>query len=222
MGSEIWNPDYLIHVANAIAVAAFLARDVLLLRSLLVVGGVVVIGYYFSRSPPLWEAMGWSAIYMVIHIVWIWRILLERRPVVLNDEERALHKLTFQTIDDRKFSKILALGKWHDGRPGDSIFLQGEPVTEVAVAISGKVGAYLDGQRVGNMENGLIMGTATVISTGIAPCDALVEDNSRYISWVATTVDEMLAKDTDLRASIQDIVNVDLALKIRQLTDLQR
>lgn len=212
-----FDPDYLIHIANVILLAAFVVRDILLLRILFVTGSFFALGFYFLLSPPLWSAIGWTAVYVVIHAFWIWRILLERRPVVLNPDEQRLHDLVFGTLDPRKFLTLVSLGEWRDGKPGDYIFRHGDPVSEVAMHISGAVSMRLGGTELAVLRPGQMIGTAAVIISDTAPCDAVITEPCRYIALSQPIVQELLAKDPKLRDQFRVIVNKDLSAKIVQL-----
>ncbi len=215
-----FDPDYLIHIANVILLAAFVVRDILLLRILFVTGSFFALGFYFLLSPPLWSAIGWTSLYILIHAFWIWRILLERRPVVLNAEEQRLHDLVFGTLNPRKFLTLVSLGEWRDGKPGDYIFRQGDPVSEIAMHVSGAVSMRLDGTELGVLRPGQMIGTSTVIISGIAPCDAVITEPCRYLALSHPAIQELLAKDPELRNQIHVIVNQDLSKKILQLMSL--
>ena len=210
-------PDYLIHIANVILLAAFVVRDILLLRILFVTGSFFALGFYFLLSPPLWSAIGWTSLYIVIHAFWICRILWERRPVVLNRDEQRLHDLVFGTLDLRKFATLVSLGEWRDGKPGDYIFRQGDQVSEVAIHVSGAVSMRTDGTQLGLLRPGQMIGTALIITSGVAPCDAVIEEPCRYIALPQPIVQEFLAKDPELRDQLRVIVNQDLSAKLLQM-----
>lgn len=106
------NPNYPINIANLLILAAFAVRDVLLLRSLFLAGSVFALGFYYLQSPPLWDAIGWTVVYCVIHAYCIVRIIMERRPVVLTPDEETLYRLAFRSLDKQKFARSQA---WDDG-----------------------------------------------------------------------------------------------------------
>ena len=213
---KILDPNNLIHVANVILLFAFAVRDVLLLRILFVIGSIAALGFYFFLSPPLWSAIGWTCVYIAIHTYWIVRIYLERRPVVLMAEEEKLYELAFSKMDRRKFLTLVSLGRWQDGETDQKLFQQGEKVTKVCVLISGKVSGSLDGNHIAEMNPGQLVGTAAVI-TGSAPCDAIISESCRYITWDVATVDALRARDPELDSQLSDMINIDLAKKIKQL-----
>jgi hypothetical protein len=209
--------DYLLHIANLILLIAFAVRDVLFLRILFVIGSIFALGFYFQQVPPLWSAVGWTALYIGIHAYWISRILLERRPVQLSADEEALYRLSFSSIDKRKFALLANLGEWRNGQPGQRIFKKGEMITEIIVPISGKINASLDGEELASLGPGQCVGTGVMVMEGTAPCDAFFDQHARYIAWPVFAVRDILAKDPELRVQIQAIVNKDLATKLDQI-----
>lgn len=56
--------------------------------------------------------MGWNMIFVAINIYWIKRLMFERRPVTINDDERRLYKLAFRKMKERHALKLFRLGVW--------------------------------------------------------------------------------------------------------------
>jgi hypothetical protein len=212
------NPDYLINIANLILLAAFAVRDVLLLRSLFLVGSVIALGFYYLQSPPLWSAIGWTVVYCVIHAYWIVRIMMERRPVVLTPDEEALYRLAFRSLDRRKFARLAGLGRWRNAEKDQELSKEGERADEIMALISGKIAARVSDQTIGNLGPGELVGTAGVLLNGIQQSDFVVETPCRYIAWPLAEVQQFLEKDPDLRAQIRNIMSEDLATKIHKMT----
>ena len=210
--------DYLIHIANILFMVGFAVRDVLLLRIIFVSGSFFAAGFYLQQDPPLLSSMGWTIIYVSIHAYWIWRILRERRPVVLRPEEETLYQLVFSSLKKQKFVLLSNMGEWHDGQPGERIFAEGETVSDIIVPISGQVSAWSNGEKVGSLGPGKMVGTGVVLMDGIAPCDFIFDTPTRYIAWPVRTMREFLARDIELRSQIREIMNRDLAAKLGELT----
>jgi hypothetical protein len=215
---HIFNPDYLIDIANVLILVAFIVRDVLLLRLLFLIGSVFAIGFYFLQSPPQWHPIAWTVLYCAIHGYWIVRILIERRPVVLTPDEETLYGLAFGSLDRRKFARLAGFGRWRDADRGQTLSKQGERVNEVLALISGTIAARVGNKTVGIMEPGHIVGTAGVLYNNIQLCDLVVETPGRYIAWPLAEVQQFLEKDPELRSQVRDIVNTDLATKIHAIT----
>lgn len=214
---NLFNPNYLIHVANLLLLAAFAVRDVLLLRSLFVAGSLCALGFYYYQSPPLWSAIAWTVLYVVIHSYWIVRIISERRPIVLTPDEENLYRLAFGSLDRRKFARLVGLGEWRDAEEGQQLLSAGESLREVYALTSGRVAARLGNDSVGSVNAGQLVGTAGVLIDGTAPCDFVVEAPGRYIALPLAEVQAFLDKDPELRSQIRQIVSTDLAEKLLEL-----
>lgn len=212
-----FSPDYLIHGANLILLAAFVVRDMLLLRILFVTGSFVALGAYFLLSPPLWSAIGWTCVYILIHSYWIYRILMERRPVVLNADEQKLHDLAFASLDPRKFAALLSFGEWRDIGQGEYFCREGDQVSGIAIPISGVISMWMGDTQLSLLRPGQLIGTAVTLTSGVAPCDAVVEKPCRYIVFSHPQVHEFLAKDPELRDQLHSIANQDLSAKVLEL-----
>ena len=191
-------------------------RGVLLLRSLFVVGSLLALGFYYCQSPPLWSAITWTVLYIVIHSYWIVRIMLERRPVVLTPDEEALYRLAFGSLDRRKFVRLAGLGQWRDAEKDQQLWRAGEPISEVYAFTSGSVAARMDDRSIGSVRPGQLVGTTGVLIGGRSHCDMVVEAPGRYIAWPLAEVQEFLDKDPELRSQIKSIINEDLTAKILQ------
>ena len=214
---KILDPNNLIHVANVILLFAFAVRDVFLLRILFIIGSIAALGFYFYLSPPLWSAIGWTCVYIAIHAYWIVRIYLERRPVILAPEEEKLYELAFSRFDRRKFLTLVSLGRWQDGKTDQILAQKGEKVAEVCVLISGKVKGMMGEKQIGEIPPGQIVGSAALILGGAIPCDLIISEPCRYIAWDVAIVEALRTRDPELDSQLSDIVNIDLAKKIKQL-----
>ena len=211
---KLFNPDYLIHIANVLLLVAFAVRDVLLLRSLFEAGSLFALGFYYYQSPPLWSAIAWTALYVAIHTYWIVRIILERRPVVLTPDEETLYQLAFGSLDRRKFARLAGLGEWRDAEKGQQLLRAGEQLREVYALTSGSVVVRLGDQFIGSVEPGQLVGTAGVLIDGVAPCDFVVEAPGRYLALPLADVQAFLDKDPELRSQIRQIISAELAEKL--------
>ena len=217
-----FNPNYLIHVANVLLLGAFAVRDVLLLRTLFLVGSFFAIGYYYLQTPPLWDALAWTVLYCLIHGYWIVRIWLERRPVNLTPDEQALYQLCFGLIDERKFARFVGFGTWHDAQPGETLSKAGEPVDRIIALVSGTISASVDGRRFGELGPGSLVGTTSEILNELKECDFVAEAPTRYVTWPIEEVRKFLEKDPEFRAQVRAIVSKDLAKKLHEVARLRQ
>jgi hypothetical protein len=68
--------------ANVLYVFAYFVRSTLWLRALSLGGTSCLIAYFLSLPEPLMQPVYWNALYVVINVAWICRLLLgESRPL---------------------------------------------------------------------------------------------------------------------------------------------
>src|SRR6516164_5723253 len=87
---QIFGLDFWITSANLLYLASYSVRDILWLRILTIVAGVLLIPYYYLQSKPLWIAISWNLVFVGINLFWVARLLLERRSVQLTEDEQRL------------------------------------------------------------------------------------------------------------------------------------
>ena len=104
-----FNFELLIHAANVLYMFAFMVRDILWLRLLTVVAATCLIPYFYFRPEPLMAPIYWNLAFTALNIFWIVRLLLERRPVKLSEEEQRLCELVFRTMRPREMPATVRL-----------------------------------------------------------------------------------------------------------------
>jgi hypothetical protein len=61
-----------------------------------VVGAFCLLPYFYLQPEPLMTPMYWNLVFTALNLSWIVRLLLERRPVKLSEEEKQLCELVFR------------------------------------------------------------------------------------------------------------------------------
>ena len=79
------------HATFALTAFSFYVRDILLLRSLSIVAGLVGVPYYFFvAGGPNWLVIFWLFVFMLINGIRIVHLLIERKRVSFSEAEREL------------------------------------------------------------------------------------------------------------------------------------
>ena len=148
----------LINLSNIVFLVAFSVRDVLKLRILAIVGEGLTLPYYYFQHEKLWPPILWGAAFMIVNATRIVAIALERRPVVLSDQEEKLYRVAFSSIDKREFLKLVSLARWVDCSPGEVILEKGQHISEAIVVIAGDLEAILSGNSRMALRPGQLIG----------------------------------------------------------------
>jgi hypothetical protein len=77
--------------------------------------------YFLSQPETLWPPVLWAAVFTAINLYQILRIYLERRPVVLSEDEQKLYDMGFQSLRPREFVSLVLAGEWKNAAAGDKV-----------------------------------------------------------------------------------------------------
>jgi hypothetical protein len=82
--------DILVHIGAFLFLLAYLVRDQILLRGLIILGTVFYIVYYFFMETPLWSALLWNSSFVVINLIMIGVIYSDRASFVMSEREKKI------------------------------------------------------------------------------------------------------------------------------------
>jgi Popeye-like protein len=209
--------DYLVHFSNILLLVAYSVRDILWLRWFAVAAALTNIPYFLLQPDVLWPPVMWALVFTAINLFQIARIYMERRPVVLSPDERRLYDMGFQALRPREFISLVLAGEWKDGAAGDRLLTDGQPVGAICIAISGMLEVRRRGARLGALGPGHLIGNAMVLTGAVSSVDAVFTEPGRYMSWPLASLRTFADKRPELRVTLQQLVNRDLAGKIERL-----
>jgi hypothetical protein len=206
---------YLIHVANVLYLLSYLVKDILWLRLLTVLGGLVLLAYFVLQPNPAWTAAAWNTLFFFINIWQIRLLLLERRPVHLRPEEQHLYQLSFRRLTLREFAKVLALGKWQEVAAGTRLVHRDEDLDRVMVIASGRVRIELEGAPVRELPAGCFIGEMSFLTGKRPNADVVTIEATRVVAFPRETLRALLSDNVELRAAVQSAIGEDLIAKLR-------
>jgi CRP-like cAMP-binding protein len=209
--------DYLVHFSNVLLLVAYSVRDILWLRWFAVAAALTNIPYFLVQGTVLWPPVLWALVFTAINLYQIARIYLERRPVVLSEDEQKLYDLGFHGVRPRDFVSLSLVGEWKSAGAGEKVVTEGEPVSYVCIPITGSAEARRRGERIGTLRPGQIIGTTLAFTGNPSPVDVTFTEPARYMRWSLPSLRRFIDKRPDLRVTLQGLVNRDLAGKVERL-----
>jgi CRP-like cAMP-binding protein len=108
-------------------------------------------------------------------------------------------------------------GEWRDAAVGQKLLTEGQAAAEVSIPIAGTVEVRRHGERVGTLAPGQLIGTGLVLTGNPSPVDAAFSAPARYFAWPVNTLRTFLDKRPDLRTTLLQLANRDLAEKVERL-----
>jgi Popeye-like protein len=212
--------DYLVHLSNILLLVSYSVRDILWLRWFAVGAALINIPYFLLQGTVLWPPVLWALVFTAINLFQITRIYLERRPVVLSADERKLYELGFQSLRPREFVALALIGEWKSAAPGERLVKEGEPVPGVCISITGSAEVRKQGDRIATLGPGHIIGTALALTGAPSPVEIVFSEPARYMRWALADLRSFMDKRPELRMTLQQLVNRDLAGKLEKLLSL--
>lgn len=207
--------ENLIHVANVLYLFSYSMRDILWLRILTIAAACFVFPYFYFQPEPLYAPIFWNLIFVALNLFWIIRLLLERRPVELTDDEQQLCQIAFRTLTPREMKKILKLSSWENAESGECFVSRDKPLEKLILIYSGAADVELDGSKVDTLQAGQFIGELSYFTDDVAAADVVATEATRYVSWPKDRLKSFLDDNSDLRAAFQIILGSVLAKRLK-------
>lgn len=206
--------DYLIHSANVIYIFSYLVRDILWLRTLIVVAISCVIPYYYFQPTPLMAPVYWNLVFASINIVQIVILLRERRPVQMSEDEQTLYKMIFRSLTPREAQKLFKRAHWLSAQAGDTLVQQDSELDSLMLIYRGRASVQVNGHEIATLDDGHFVGEMSYITGNKTSACVVACAPTRYLTWPKRALQPFLDKNTDLRSALTTIIGVDLARKL--------
>lgn len=210
-----FDPRWLIHAGGFFYIMAFIVREELLMRLLVLTGsGLYILYYFLYPEVPLWDAIMTSTVMIVANLYVVSQVVLERTTLRMSDDEKSLFE-AFETLNPGQFRHLLKDAQWHVAFDPDGTVLtrEGQPAPALYYIFDGEISVQKGSQQfrlparnfVG--EIAFILGTKTSATT-IAP------EGVRYVRWEAETLTALSNKRPALGNALNALLTRDLAQKL--------
>lgn len=207
--------DFVGHTSFLITALSFYVRDMMLLRTLAVVSGLIGIGYnYLIPAGPLWLVIFWLSVFIVINAVRIVGIVLERRTIAFSDEEIELRDTVFSNFSPVEFKKLMRVGEWCDAARGEHLAIQGEVIGGLKLLFNGEVVVERDGSEVGRARDGAMIGEISFIRGGPATATVSATRPCRYVLWSGEELKRLLYRNPTMDVAMKHVFSIDLMRKL--------
>lgn len=205
------NAAILVHMASLLYVIAFLVRDQLMLRILVLIATALYIGYYyFVPEIPLWDAIFWSLVLGAANLFVTVRILLQRTTFNMTGAEKRLCD-RFNTMTPGEFRRMLNIAHW-DHRDA-TLTTENEPVDRLYYVLGGTVDVEKQG-RTFTLPEGVFIGEVAYFLKGNASATVKVSGAPNYVYWERSELQKLEKKNSGIRIALHSLLNTDMAAKV--------
>ena len=211
---------YLVHVGYVLQLAALLSRDILSLRSLLIVAQSILATYaWLMGVRPI---AAWNAVFVTINIVWVIVILRARRAVKLPPELVPLHEKHFAALSAPEFLRLWRKGHGETLASGSVLTRRDQYPESLFFLLSGQVTVNRADVIPSPLESGHFVGEMSLLTGEPATADVVADNTARAMVWPAKELRAIQMSDARLWTKIQSVIGHDLVEKIKGATPTAR
>ena len=211
--------DIVGHLSFGLTALSFLMRDILLLRLLAIVSGVLGLAYnYFLPEGPLWLVIFWLFVFLLINLVRVVILFLERRGVSFTEEERELYQTLFQNFAPVEFMKVMLLARWQDSAEDELLATENTPLDDLKLIYNGEVAVERQGQEIARAKDGTFIGEMSYIHGGDATATVRTVRPTRYLSWPQDELRKLLKRNPTMDVAMGTVFHMDLTQKLAAQT----
>lgn len=207
-----WTPDLLVHSGYALMLVALLARDILWLRAVLVGAQSNLALYAWTHG--LLGMTVWNSLFVAINLLWVLRILQERRAVRLPPELAAIHQAHFAALSAKEFLRFWGWGEAREaaGRLVD----RGTQPPELLYLAEGAVLVRRDGQDLAQLPAGSFIAEMSLLTGEPTTADVDALGGVRLRAWPVAQLHEIRRRQPLLWTRLQSVLGHDLIEKLKR------
>ncbi|MFO1032619.1 MAG: cyclic nucleotide-binding domain-containing protein [Hyphomicrobiales bacterium] len=203
----------LVHVAAIFTLICYLFRDQIKLRLFAALGDALLTIYYVVAFPvPLWNAMYWTILNVIINVTMILLLLRDRRMTLLSDDEMTLFR-ALDTLSPGQFRKLLKLADWHVAEEPAQLTAEGEKPAHLYYILSGDVTIAKQGRSFAASPRTFIGEIAFLRGTA-ASATVTTPPNAHYVAWPVDALQDLFKRNEDLKNAFSALLSADMADKV--------
>jgi hypothetical protein len=191
---------------------ALTAKDILLLRSILILGQLSLVSFgYFSDN--LYVSF-WNVLFFGINSFQIARLLRERTKIELPAELTDLYERVFSSMSRREFLTFWNMGRT-ERREGDQMIREGEHQRELVLILSGTFNVVKGIEVIAKLNRGSFIAEMSFLTGDPASADVFANGPVEYIVWNQEKLRNLNQINPQLFIKFQNVLAKDLADKIK-------
>ena len=211
----------MLNMAYIIFLFAFIAKKIVWLRSLTVMGYIISMPYfYFYFENPLWINLGWTSLYTVINLIMLFLIYLESRPIKLSDLEQKIYDRTFKSLKPKEFKHLMDHGSLEELKPEVGLVTRDTHLEKLMLVVEGQAEVVLkNGDEVDILAGGFIGEQSFITGENTSADVSTGSEAAKILSWNSDSLRKYLDKKPHLKETLELILTSDVIHKLRDMED---
>ena len=200
------------HLAFGLIAFSFLVKDIFWLRIVSIAASLFSVLYnYIIPVEPMWLAINWNFVFIVVNLYHIAVILYEKREVKMDDKNEELYNTLFSEMTPVEYLKISRAAEWITLKPGQRLITQGMPVPDLYLIYNGTVDVAVDGGWVAQLKDGQFVGEMSFLTEKVATASCIVKYESQCLVWKQKEFKNLLKRNPSLYFTIQSVLSAQVS-----------
>ena len=196
------------HLAFGLIAFSFLVKDILYLRILSILASLFSVLYnFYIPIEPMWLAINWNIIFILVNIYHIAVIIYEKRPVKMSSKEKELYETMFRGLSPVEFLKITKIAQWKQFKSPLPIIQQGKPVNDLILIYNGMVDILVNDNKVAELKDGQFVGEMSFLTEKPATATCKVAHTTECLVWPQKDFKDLLKRNPSLYFTIQSLLS---------------
>ena len=196
------------HLAFGLIAFSFLVKDILWLRVVSILASLFSVFYnWVIPIEPMWIAIHWNFVFIVLNLYHIAVIIYEKRPVYMDPKDKELYETLFKDLSPVEYLKISKVAEWKTYSCGEKIITQNTPVTDLVLIYNGTVDVAVDHKAVAQLKDGQFVGEMSFLTEKPATATCIAKHDTECLVWKQNEFKELLKRNPSLYYSIQSLLS---------------
>ncbi|WP_165611181.1 cyclic nucleotide-binding domain-containing protein [Sphingomonas jatrophae] len=142
-------------------------------------------------------------------------IFLRDRRLRFSDEEARMAASVFSALDKRQARHLMDQGIWIDGKAGESLTRENEPVSHLFYLSEGTAEVTSLGMWIATLKSPTLIGEVTVLDETGATATVSLDQPARFWCVPAVSLRRFLSENPDIRTALENSFAGAMAEKLR-------
>ena len=200
------------HLAFGLIAFSFLVKDILWLRLVSILASLFSVFYnFYIPVEPMWLAINWNIVFIIVNLYHIAVIIYEKRPVHMSPKHKELYETMFKGMTPVEFLKITKIADWTHFKEGEFITQQNHNVPTLNLIYNGTVDVSVGNKKVAELKDGQFVGEMSFLTEKPATATCMAKHDTECLTWEQQGFKELLKRNPSLYFSIQSLLSAQVS-----------
>lgn len=196
---------------------AFLVKDILALRIIMILAGISMITHGVLTENNI--VIFWISLFTIINTIQVIRIIYENRGIKLMKEQEELYKLVFGDMTRKEFQRLWVLGELITIEEKTKLISDADKPKKVFCIINGQAIVSKNKEELARLSQGSFLAEMSYLTGKEASADVTSSTNLTYICWTHKKLERLKEINPLVYSKFHLIISKDISAKLKKVSD---